>query len=125
MKPVLVDRTPLAGIIPMTRAWYDCGNGYGVSTVAGTEAGEAITIAAGLWMDRRPSRLTRLFRRTYLLHTTPERVHVASEEDAQTVVEYVAALPPLGVEVPVRMLPDCTFWWCVEHASPCTRGETP
>ena len=126
-RPAVVDRTPLAGIIPMTRAWYDCGNGYGVSTVVGDAA---YTIAAGLWMDRRPSLRWRLTPRWWrseiqLLHETPERVHVATEEQALELVEHVAALPPLGEIVPGRLLPNCTFGWCVRYDRPCTHGEAP
>jgi len=125
--PVVVDRRPWLGIFPMTRAWYDCGNGYGVSAVF-TE--HSVQVAAGLWMDRRPPLWWRLLPPVFrpeitLLHDTGERVHVLTDDEALAVVEYVAALPPLGVIVPERLLPACTFWWCVQHESPCTYGAAP
>ena len=124
MKPTLVDRTPLAGVIPMTRAWYDCGNGYGVSTAI--SEGGSYQVAAGLWMDRRPSWLRRLFSRRgiFVLYDTAERVHVETQAEVDALVLGVAALPPLGAELPPsRLLPDCTFGWCVQYDRPCTRGE--
>jgi hypothetical protein len=123
--PAVVDHSPLAGIIPCVRAWYDCGNDYGLSTVTGFGDG-SIQVAAGLWLGRRPSRIRRwLARRPIeLLHPTPERVHVETEGEVHYLIELVAALPPLWVALPpARLLPDCSYGWCLAHCRPCTRGE--
>jgi hypothetical protein len=107
VKATLTDRSRLVGVIPMTRRWYDCGNGYGVSAITG---GEAFTVAAGLWMDRRPGRLRRLFSRRGIavMYDTAERVHVDTLAEVEELVRAVAALPPLGADLPpTRLLPDC------------------
>jgi hypothetical protein len=113
MQPAITDRTKVAGIFPMTRTWYDAGNGYGVSAIYSDTCLPRYSVAAGLWMDRRPGRLQRLLRVTSVLHATDERVHVGSEAAVLALVEHVAALPPLGsTEPPRRLLPDCECWYC-------------
>lgn len=110
-RPVLTDHSKLAGMIPMTRRWFDCGNGYGVS-VATDDVSGWHQVAAGAWLGRCPGRLTRMFRRVAVMSDVGERFHTRDWDEVLGVVRHVAGLPPYEVEPAGPMLPPCRCEWC-------------